>query len=380
MITIPGKIPIRIHPFFWMLIFAIGWINSMSLIGMCIWACVIFVSVLVHEYGHALTALAFGQQANIDLIGMGGLTTRSGKQLKLWQEFVVVLNGPLAGISLYILAVFIKKTLAASEHLGLIHAILNVMIIVNFFWTLLNLIPIQPLDGGRLLSIIMEKLFGLRGVKIALFLSMCLAGALGFFFFYFNNLFAGSIFLIFMFESYRNWKSSLVLTEQDRDTQYQALLKEAEGDLNLGHIQEAQDKLQKLRNAVPSGILYLAATQHLAAIYSRQGDFQAAYDLLKPLAKKLDADALGNLQGVTYRLGHWEEASDIGKGLYRVHPSAETAFINAICEAKLGNKKATFGWLQTSQREGLPNFRQLLKKEEFDLIRDDPAYQRLVDL
>src|SRR5262249_255928 len=136
MITIPGKIPIRIHPLFWILIFVIGWLNSMSLIGTIIWAVVIFVSVLVHEYGHALTAMAFGQRANIDLIGMGGLTTRSGKTLKLWQEFLVVLNGPLAGISLYFIAFYIKRSLAASDHLGLIHAILNVMIIVNLFWTI----------------------------------------------------------------------------------------------------------------------------------------------------------------------------------------------------------------------------------------------------
>jgi stage IV sporulation protein FB len=376
MITIPGKIPIRIHPFFWMLIFAIGWLNSMTLQGTLIWAGVIFISVLVHEFGHALTALAFGQKANIDLIGMGGLTTRSGKTLKLWQEFLVVLNGPLAGICLYFLAFYLKRF--TTVPVGITPFVLNVMIVVNLFWTLLNLLPIQPLDGGRLLSIIMEKLFGLKGVKITLFLSMCLAGILGLLFFYFNNMFGGSIFLIFMFESYRNWRSSLALTENDRNSELQEQLKEAERDINFGHTQTGVEKLQQLRSSVKTGILHLSATQHLAKVLMQQGKFQAAYELLKPLAKKLEVDGLSLLQTISYRLGRCQEALDVGVGLYRLQPTGEAAFINALCNAKLGDKRAALGWLQTTLREGLPNFQKLLNKEEFDQIRNDPAFKELL--
>ncbi|MBS0653626.1 MAG: stage IV sporulation protein FB, partial [Verrucomicrobia bacterium] len=61
MITIPGKIPISIYPTFWLFAALIGYMNSMSLIGTVIWIGIIFVSVLFHEFGHALTAWAFGQ-------------------------------------------------------------------------------------------------------------------------------------------------------------------------------------------------------------------------------------------------------------------------------------------------------------------------------
>src|SRR5262249_30239367 len=101
MITIPGKIPIRIHPLFWLLAILIGWISSNTPIGTALWVLVILISVIVHEYGHALTAIAFGQRARIDLIVTGGLTQRSGPVLKLWKEFFVILNGPLAGLALY---------------------------------------------------------------------------------------------------------------------------------------------------------------------------------------------------------------------------------------------------------------------------------------
>ncbi len=102
MISIRGKIPIRIFPVFWVLAIAIGWINSYELmatfdamlISIAIWVVIIVISVLVHEYGHALTAIVFGQTARIDLMGMGGLTQREGKKLKLWKEFYHRLERP----------------------------------------------------------------------------------------------------------------------------------------------------------------------------------------------------------------------------------------------------------------------------------------------
>ncbi|MCE2982169.1 MAG: M50 family metallopeptidase, partial [Parachlamydia sp.] len=97
MIYIPGKIPIRIFPFFWLLIVMIGWLNTQSIPETAIWAAVIFISVLIHEFGHALTAVAFGQEAEISLVGLGGLTKREGPTLAKWKDFIIVLNGPLAG-------------------------------------------------------------------------------------------------------------------------------------------------------------------------------------------------------------------------------------------------------------------------------------------
>ena len=41
----------------------IGWLNSALILGTAIWAVVILVSVLIHEYGHALTAFVFGQES-----------------------------------------------------------------------------------------------------------------------------------------------------------------------------------------------------------------------------------------------------------------------------------------------------------------------------
>src|SRR5262245_42811358 len=107
MITISGKIPIRIHPIFWVLVVLIAWINTYNPFEILIWAVAIVFSLLIHEYGHALTATFFGQNASIDLMGFGGMTQHDGRKLPWWQDFMVVFNGPLAGFTLYLIAAFL---------------------------------------------------------------------------------------------------------------------------------------------------------------------------------------------------------------------------------------------------------------------------------
>ena len=99
--SLPGKITFRVQPVFWILVFLIAGLNSnFSVPGMIIWAVIIFISVFIHEMGHALTAVACGQRAHIDFMAFGGLTHRHGPHISLFQEFLIVLNGPLFGLAL----------------------------------------------------------------------------------------------------------------------------------------------------------------------------------------------------------------------------------------------------------------------------------------
>src|SRR3972149_11388238 len=104
MIRIPGKIPIIIHPTFFIIAALIGYINSFSLIGTLIWIGIILVSVIIHEFGHALTALIFGQKPRIELVALGGLTYHEGGGLPYWKQFIIVFDGPLFGFFLFIFA------------------------------------------------------------------------------------------------------------------------------------------------------------------------------------------------------------------------------------------------------------------------------------
>src|SRR5271169_1684851 len=99
-----GRIPVTIYPTFWIFAALIGYLNSMSLIGTLVWVGIIFVSVLFHEYGHALTAMLFKEKPRIELVAMGGLTYHNGQKLPFWKQFFIVLNGPLFGFILALIA------------------------------------------------------------------------------------------------------------------------------------------------------------------------------------------------------------------------------------------------------------------------------------
>jgi Zn-dependent protease len=243
MIDIPGKIPIRIHPYFWLISVLIGWLSTENVLLTLLWAGVIFLSILFHEFGHALTAMLFGQKATIDLVAMGGLTQRSGPPLKLWQEFILVLNGPLAGFLLYFISSSLKKHMSLQGY-PLISYSLVVAIYINWYWTLINLIPIQPMDGGRLFSLFMEYFFGFKGVKIALFTSMILAAILGALCFYLNFLFAGVLLFMFMFDTYRHWKESLRISDRDHQPDLQLLYQQGKAGIRKWATEGGFSKIQ----------------------------------------------------------------------------------------------------------------------------------------
>lgn len=380
MFRIPGKIPVSIYPFFWVVAFLIGWLSTASIPATFIWAGIILVSVIVHEFGHALTAVAFGQKAQIDLIGFGGVTQRMGREkLKLWQEFIIVLNGPLAGFCLAGIAWWLHRVMEISQPGSPLTYALLVAFYVNYYWTILNLLPVQPLDGGKLLSIFLESIFGLKGTKIALFISLVLAGILGIYYFSVQEYFIGSIFMLFTFESYKMWKESLSITEDDNNATLQNLMQEAEAAMRVGNRVEALENFQQIRQLSSKGVIYQTATENMAHVLADQGDLKQAYEMLSSLGK-VSLDGLNLLHHLAYTQKKWEETLSIGDKAYKNRPTYQVAFINAAANAALGNVKPAIGWLQSAIQDGLPNPREVLGRKEFDGIRNDPQFRSFSQL
>lgn len=377
MITIPGRIPINIYPMFWFLIILLGWINSFSLLGTALWMLVILVSVLVHEYGHALTAMAFGQTAEISLVALGGVTQRKGKQLTLWQEFLVVLNGPVAGALLAMVAYWFMGHIGEHKTGNVWSYVVAITFYANVFWTIVNLLPIHPMDGGRLLSIMMEAAFGMRGVRIALFISSVLALIASLGAFAINAILLGALFMLFAFESYREWRNSLVMTKDDRNEELSTLLHQAEQEMRKGHRQLAEEKLMKIRETTRQGFLYMTATEYLANLLKDDGEYNEAYNLLKPHEKNLTPSALKLLHELAYHLGDWKEVVSLGDRVYMDYSSYDIALINAMSHAKNGSVRPAIGWLQRAIEDGLPNLQAVFKRKEFDAIRDSHSFREL---
>lgn len=376
MIRIPGKIPILIHPLFWVMAAFIGFINSGTGTGTFVWVGVIFVSVLVHELGHALTGLAYGQKVSVNLVAIGGVTQRQGPPLKLFREFLVVFNGPLAGLLLFALSRELLLLQGESESLWTYA--LSVSALVNLFWTLVNLLPIQPLDGGKLLVIICEALMGFRGVRVALFISVLTAVGIGIAFFSVGAILAGALFFLLAFEGYRGWRGSMAMSEKDRDLQLQTTLKAAQADLDAGRLGEAEEKLRQVRDNVHRGFLHLASSELLADLLANQGRMEEAHEILLPLKGSLSPLGLQLLHRLAYETQRWQEAVELGSDAYQVAPSYEVALLNAIAHAAMEQVEPTVGWLRCSIQEGLPDIQRALDRQEFDPLRTEPTFQAFV--
>ncbi len=116
---------------------------------------IVFVSVLAHELGHAFTGRAFGLAPAITLHGMGGLTTwTSGRNIGPFRSLLISLAGPAVGLVLGALLVLFAwvalPILAPDYHAPVIAArLFESAVFVNIIWSLFNLAPVMPLDGGN---------------------------------------------------------------------------------------------------------------------------------------------------------------------------------------------------------------------------------------
>ena len=226
MIRIPGRIPITIYPTFWILAALIAVLfGEGDFLKMFIWVGVIFVSVLFHEFGHALTALCFGRNPRIELVAMGGLTYHDGEKLPFWKQFLITLNGPVFGF-IIVIAVYLLKDIPALST-GYAGQLLLQILVVNIIWTVVNLLPVLPLDGGQLLRIVLEKFFDVKGLRYAFLLSSILSLAFCLILFLTQNFLAGAVFFLFAFENFDNFRKSRFVRDSDRSDECKKIFLEA---------------------------------------------------------------------------------------------------------------------------------------------------------
>ncbi|MET0697122.1 MAG: hypothetical protein ABWZ58_06810, partial [Acidimicrobiia bacterium] len=93
-------IPVTIRPSFLLIAALIGFTSRRPLVYLVAWVAIVFVSILIHELGHAITARSYGAEVEIELNGIGGLTSWSvpGKELGPGQRALVAAAGSGVGV------------------------------------------------------------------------------------------------------------------------------------------------------------------------------------------------------------------------------------------------------------------------------------------
>jgi len=224
--------PVRVHPLFWLIAILLGY-SSGNIIQILVWVLVVFVSILVHELGHALAFRRYGMSSQIILHFAGGLTV---PEATLWgsrwanvslgpnQNIFISLAGPGAGFifaGLVIAAVVLTGgTIVTTRLLGFIPMpglamlpfggqVLSVLVTellwVNIFWGVINLLPVYPLDGGSVTRNVLLQADPVEGVRKSLWVSV-IAGALIALlaFFFLRSLYMAVLFGFLAFQSYQS--------------------------------------------------------------------------------------------------------------------------------------------------------------------------------
>ncbi len=130
---------------------------------------VLLVSILLHELGHSLVAMAFGCRVrDITLMMIGGCATMLSMPRKAWQELLMALAGPLVSLLLAIGGfLFAGLRLDANGVLVYKPGMINEFVLikvggVNLFLFVFNLLPAFPMDGGRILRAFLQQFFMTR--------------------------------------------------------------------------------------------------------------------------------------------------------------------------------------------------------------------------
>ncbi|WP_426448666.1 M50 family metallopeptidase [Paenibacillus sp. S-38] len=162
-------IRLRFHPLFsiMLLLSAVtGYLPEMA---------TLFGIVFIHELGHVAAARGFGWRVReVQLLPFGGVAVvEETGGAPAWEELAVALAGPLQNLWMMALAYGLIALQIVPPEWG------GYFIRANLLIALFNLLPVLPLDGGR----VMQVLLGLwlpyqRTIQVAAAVSLVLSGLL----------------------------------------------------------------------------------------------------------------------------------------------------------------------------------------------------------
>ncbi len=336
-----GSIPVRVNALFFLLPLIFG-LQAGPALGLA-WGGIVFVSVLVHELGHALAMRAFRFEPAIDLHMLGGRTmfplgARPDARQRLW----ITLAGPAAGLALGLLfGLGLLISSAPEQSIG--HFVLETGFVVNLFWTVVNLLPIYPWDGGLILEAGLELLTGRPRHRIVAVASMLLGVAVVAFAVRVGAFMLGYFGVIGVLNGINRWttagtstvaEDAWALINGGRAAEALPLLEQA--------LARTDDLVQRAalleviawarlhtrdvpgaRNAIAQMGDFLPSPELAARVAAANGDVARVVELLSPLVREraLSAQAFPLLVSALIALGRAPEAAALARQLELHAPS-----------------------------------------------------------
>jgi Zn-dependent protease len=143
-------IPGRVHWSFPLIgIFVLDQLRGSELVG---WIVGIFIAVVAHEMGHALTARRFGAHpVTVTIFILGGVTVfPADTEMTPGRRFLVAASGSAVGMVLGGALYLARNTAFMGDLFPAAYYMVWGIIFAGLFWGALNWLPILPLDGGNM--------------------------------------------------------------------------------------------------------------------------------------------------------------------------------------------------------------------------------------
>lgn len=147
-----GKIKIKFQPLFFIYVFLciyFGWNNYIFYY---------VVTATLHEYGHLITAKLLGYRVDGVVYSLYGVGLKTNNVYKRKDDILVSLAGPLVNLILIIICISLWWIFPT------IYFFTYEFVISNIVVMLFNLLPIYPLDGGRVIFAMLLKKFKARKI------------------------------------------------------------------------------------------------------------------------------------------------------------------------------------------------------------------------
>lgn len=165
----------------WLFFAWLGW-QQAGLLGVAwfsLFLWLVFGCVVLHEFGHSLVAMAYGiGVSRILLLPFGGMAQFERIPRNPWREIMISLAGPAVNfVIVAILLLFIRPVMVSpvTEIPLTVDGLLYMLLMLNVIMGLFNLLPIFPMDGGRVLRAVLAlRLSYLRATTIALYVAKVL--------------------------------------------------------------------------------------------------------------------------------------------------------------------------------------------------------------
>jgi Zn-dependent protease len=320
--------PVTIDISFIVIMAILGWQPGGALRDFVVWLVMVPVAVLVHELGHAFVARTTGASPSIHLAGLGGLTTYLPTHpLSRARSVAISVAGPAVGIVIGLALLAYGR--GAGAHSELERSIVNTAIFTTLGWSILNLLPILPLDGGQTLRELLPGSPAKRATRAAM-VSVVVAVLGALLALRFGQVFAALLAAFFVLSNIGTIRTARAEGSLDVNTQVVRLLWSGRPDdaQDLASDPGVQPLIHSALKAVgpdPAGGRAelelaagtnadeaVAATALLLAVHRVHADWGAARDVVAG-EPRVQADYVLYAQTFAFRSGAKRESAEIGQ-------------------------------------------------------------------